>query len=167
MKSRLQRVVATVSKGECLELCIYGYFQALLTGWPDFEKFWVYITPAMYMLHNFQKRKPDYLFWHWIVNTQFFTQKQIYNFCQNNIYTDCLASEPHYIRVREWKEVPAQKTMASKGKRQADECQEKKEMHKSDTLCPRSRSKSEPVPSRKPRAPNQVPDPWHHAEPLS
>jgi len=39
VKIRSQRVAATVSKGECLELCIYSYFQALLTGWPDFEKF--------------------------------------------------------------------------------------------------------------------------------
>lgn len=38
LKSRPQQKEATVSKGECLKLCLYSYFHALLTGWPDFEK---------------------------------------------------------------------------------------------------------------------------------
>lgn len=48
------------------------------------------------------------------------------------------------------KEVPAWKNVASIGKRQADKCQEKKEMHKGGVLCLRSWSKSKPAPSRKP-----------------
>lgn len=57
--------------------------------------------------------------------------------------------------------------MASKGKRWADEHPRKEEMQRGDMLCPRSRSKSEPAPGRKPRAPNEVPEPLRHAEPLS